>query len=122
MKYKTSELTGDLLDAAVAKAMGWEALPDGTWRDHANTRYVDGGASTDWNVGGPIIERERIALMESCGLWDAAVNGCCDTEGSIMSWRATDHAACGEAEDAPTPLVAAMRAFVKAKLGKEVDL
>ena len=62
MKHKVSELEGALLDAAVAKAEGYELDSDGDNR----TVRDNGGApsrwrpSTDWTQGGPIIEREEI--------------------------------------------------------------
>jgi Protein of unknown function (DUF2591) len=110
-----------LLDAAVAKAEGRpfsverEAFPDGTPTVRV---IVDFMPSTKWEDGGPIIDRERIALVGYGGTWDAALNGFVATDFSISS----EHGSAGEAEDAPTALVAAMRAFVGAKLGAEVDL
>jgi hypothetical protein len=126
MKHNTSTLTGALLDAAVAKAEGQEPeiVPYRVSGGMGITFVRDEpvcqvGAehfepSSRWEHGGPIIEREGIALVRPFGLWDAAVNGFVDTEGGISSRT-------GEAEDAPTALVAAMRAYVAAKLGDEVE-
>lgn len=114
MKHKTSELTGALLDAAVAKAKG---LPyrielrghpmDRNQREVCIIEGLEGmfPASTDWSVGGPIIEREAMELMPvTKGRWVASASG-------------TDFNMAG-----PTPLIAAMRAYVASKLGEEVDL
>lgn len=131
MKYKTSELTGALLDAAVAKAAGmsFEVVPQKVWGDGSGITIVSASPacmvnhdyfepSISWADGGPIIERDRIALVGYGGTWDAAVSGFVATDFSISS----ESGSAGEAEDAPTALVAAMRAFVGAKLGAEVDL
>jgi hypothetical protein len=70
MKYKTSELSGDFLDAAVSMAEGRDGTrrvqasilkKDGTW---VPTEVIAEGPpfhpSTSWEHGGPIIERENI--------------------------------------------------------------
>ena len=110
MKIKTTELTGAALDWAVAKCE-----PDGTlaiyfdedtgeplchddWED--NQEYKP---STDWMQGGPIIEREEIAIfLEYPKSW-------CATNGDVRS-------------PGDTPLIAAMRCYVRSKLGEEIDL
>jgi hypothetical protein len=70
--------------------------------------YLDGAASPaeEWALGGPIIERERITLI-----W-ARDNG----------WLAKLNYFPFREELGPTPLIAAMRAYVASKLGDEVDL
>jgi hypothetical protein len=112
---KTSEPTGPALDWAVAKAEGRDvSLNDyGTfipWTTKleptvSGIRYRP---STYWSQGGPIIEREKIAI-------EFTPNG---------NWRA-----CIEWLDepsyegfGPTPLIAAMRCFVASKLGTEVEI
>lgn len=101
MKIKSSELTGAALDWAVAKCEGRDIiLLDGeiVWRDEV--RY-----STDWALGGPIIEREKI-----------------DTNTSYPNtWVATCHDG-SKTCTGPTPLVAAMRCRVASKLGEEVEV
>lgn len=113
MKHKTNELAGALLDAAVAKAEGKKIAKtpegeDGAWIE---VGWPEGrlpyAPSTNWNDGGPIIERERIKLdpdfsPEIKGDWVAMLAG-------------------GYAEG-PTPLIAAMRAYVASTLGDEVEL
>ena len=142
MKYKTRELTGGRLDQAVAKACGYiydknisedfivtslnqtipPRPPEVVHREVCRV-VIDGQErsfcpSSEWVHGGPIIERERISVMASTlSMWDAVVNGFHSIEGGMT------HGIDGAmAEDAPTPLVAAMRAFVAHKLGDEVDL
>lgn len=92
MKLKASELTGDMLDWAVAKAENNGGF--------APVRY-----STKWEFGGPVIEREEIRLtppfagekdwLAACGNPDVA---------------------------GPTPLIAAMRCYVASKLGAEFEV
>lgn len=116
MKHKVRELTGALLDAAVAKTAGQAFTLEGfgnlahltplCWTDgHAfNERRGDCWAvfapSTSWTDGGPIIDRERIKLEP----WEY------DSE-----WQA-------DGIWGPTPLIAAMRAYVASRFGDEVDL
>jgi hypothetical protein len=105
-KYKTSELTGVLLDAAVALAEGLRV--DGIRREcivgETPQRYVY-APSGWWSQGGPIIEREGIGFRPiSDATWEA--------ESAI-----TAHTGRG-----PTPLIAAMRAHVAGELGDEVEL
>ena len=97
---KTSELQGAALDWAVAKCEGiiWEQ------GDLDACEYGPGFTpSTDWAHGGPIIERERICLIDKGG----------DYWQGLWGWKE----AFG-----PTPLVAAMRCHVANKLGDGVDV
>lgn len=72
-------------------------------------------------MGGPIIERERIQL-------DNAKDSDAPASERRYFWMATIYSAFWEPQRAdahgvgPTPLVAAMRAFVASKLGDEVEL
>ena len=59
--------------------------------------------STNWEHGGPIIERERINLWNEGHDWEASLYG--------------KHIVWGE-----TPLVASMRCYVASKLGDEVEI
>ena len=129
MKIKTSELIGRPLDYAVAIALGGTDLQFdtvGTWwitingKDHP----LDSGwsavpnfsPSTDWAQGGPIIEREFIELRNQTsfsGGWEA------------WKWleETQDYLVIGkQGRYCPSPLVAAMRAYVAYKLGKEVEV
>lgn len=65
-----------------------------------------GSPSSDWALGGQIIERERISIYPGApdtGNWFA------HTDPRARHWPGA------------TPLIAAMRAFCAAKLGDEVD-
>ena len=105
---KTSELQGKALDWAVAKCEFPE--PDyepQDWLVYITEDCMDDGwvfkPSTDWAQGGPIIERERICLIDQGGdYWQA-----------LWGWKE----AFG-----PTPLIAAMRCYVASKLGDEVEI
>lgn len=74
--------------------------------------------SREWSQGGPIIERERIAVFQWTNRkdgadqeWHAAVRmTICQGEIDEDDGHATGH----------TPLVAAMRAYVASKFGEEV--
>ena len=97
---KTSELTGAALDWAVAKCEGREN--DGTW---------DENFSSNWLLGGPIIEREEIALEPMTH----------DEHGDgWLATRVEGPAVC--MEFGPTMLIAAMRCYVAACLGDEIEL
>jgi hypothetical protein len=106
---KTSKLTGAALDWAVAKCEGL-LLPDGgnlqTFNKQLRAHPAKLGTlytpSIDWAQGGPIIEREGIAIGKS---WEG--------------WKAFTETSGGEG---PTPLIAAMRCYVASKLGDEVEL
>ena len=122
MKHCTSELTGALLDAAVSIAEGQHVLrvADALWsREHDGP--VKPYAYT-WALAGQIIERERISVLECGSGWFAHVATPFDPE-----WDDDPHDEYWEIQiprDAvsPTPLVAAMRAYVASKLGEEVEL
>lgn len=102
MKVKTSELIGHALDWAVAKCEGTEP----------NLMRVEGQRymrlhkfSTDWAQGGPIIEREEIAVGKGWEQWAAFKDA--DTEDGVLG---------------PTPLIAAMRCYVASKMGDTIDV
>lgn len=102
MKHKVSELEGVLLDAAVAKAEGFNYFYD----EHC----FKVSPSVDWEAGGPIIERELIAVMPYGNGWSANPR-------FLDEHEETEHIHTG-----PTPLVAAMRAYVASKFGEEMEL
>jgi hypothetical protein len=117
MLHKVSDRSGHLLDAAVAQAMNRKFFvdSDGVWLDsYVPPMDRDWSArpfrpSLMWEDAGPIIERERIALYPPLcvGDWD--------------EWSAT---VGGKSDNAkgPTPLIAAMRAFVASRFGETVEL
>jgi hypothetical protein len=118
---KTSELIGAALDWAVAKCEGKTV----TYYGRGLWYGIEGGhdyrwewsPSTNWAHGGPIIERERLAVTCTPSNWCAyAHDGTSEVPnvGSVYKWK---HKQVG-----PTPLVAAMRCFVASRLGDEVDI
>lgn len=140
MRYRVEALAGALLDAAVAKANGDTALPNFVmYQPHPKAQaepclrmqfdpegpahyynhttdfamWVALRYSTEWDRGGPIIERERIDLSYSEGEYKGVI-GC-------MAWkqygRLTESHQFGT-----TGLQAAMRAYVASKFGEEVEL
>lgn len=142
MKIKTSELSGVALDWAVAQATrAWETAHeqfptmtlDPTFcsveiRECALSNWGEFGTrcaliprnpmrqavqiyspSTDWSQGGPLIEREQIDLE-----WDGV-------DGQAYWWKAS-HQDIAQFQIGYTPLIAACRAIVAAKLGDEVDV
>lgn len=125
MKVKTSELIGPALDWAVAASLWPEHIhkyPAWWFRDYPDGCYLwealDGGSSavsafspqTQWEQGGPIIERERICLHAAlpggdfCAYYREVIE---DDERWFYG---------------PTPLIAAMRCRVARKLGDEIDV
>lgn len=108
---KTSELNGAALDWAVAKCEGLLAFGYRTDGERLSVEDSDGNVegfmpSTDWAQGGPIIEREGIALyLENVSFPNI--------------WGATDGY---DKAEGTTPLIAAMRCYVASKLGDEVDV
>ena len=108
MLTKTNELTGPALDWAVAKCEGDEVRYEGGCIRPALSQFVDDDGyqpSTDWDQGGPIIEREKIGVWWD-GVWHAKYDGCRPDQ----------------VQDAHTPLIAAMRCYVASKLGDEVEI
>lgn len=111
MKVKTADLIDLSLDWAVAECLEatriqlYEyngrrmirvSLPEGIHAPWEPSHY--------WGQGGPIVEREKIAVDWDHDCWNASKYG---------------HPAY---YSAPTPLVAAMRFFVASQLGDEVDI
>jgi len=90
---KTAHLTGPALDWAVDKSLNLNT-PYNSWGQLGKVPNY----STDWALGGPVIERERI---ETCPVGD--------------EWR-------GMYVHGPTLLIAAMRCVVAIYLGDEVKL
>lgn len=137
MHHRVAELEGGRLDVAVAKALGLKVAGHpsepgwwmvfnadrGGWDTimESDTDTVDPtvwSPSTKWEHGGPLIERERIAVFvadkldftsEWCGVQHVYPAG----DGERL--RYIEHRG-------PTPLIAAMRAYVASKFGAEVDV
>ena len=123
MKIKTSKLTDAALDWVVAKCLtGGEIFQCGRVAHQVVLHSVSGTTapyfmkdsgvircafepSEDWAQGGPIIERENIALYpHGDGTYEAEV--------FLNPKRGAG----------PTPLIAAMRCYVASKLGDEVEI
>jgi len=90
MKIKTSKLEGDALEGLVAKCEG-----KASWIR---------GFTTEWEKGGPIIEREGMDVLRL-----------------DVGWEVT-HPVARPSGYGPTPLIAAMRCYVASKLGDEVEI
>ena len=114
---KTSELTGAALDWAVAKCEGVNYVEDDVRFSGAYARKY----STDWAQGGPIVERESIAMIPTPdGLWSAyAPKG---TSSVQHGGRAVEVFNWTYKQQGGTPLIAAMRCYVASKLGDEIEL
>jgi hypothetical protein len=131
MKVKTSELIDFGLDWAVAKCEGLEvfikyAPVQVMYTPQGKRSWYIYSPSSNWKQGGPIIEREKIAIGYTLEL-PASVKG--------NEWCALNHDryvkfdAGGDVEEwplpnsiGPTPLIAAMRCFVASKLGDDVEI
>jgi hypothetical protein len=110
MKVNVDNLIGPALDWAVVKC----EEPIGGYKSWVQ-EDVDKGIvpaghhySTDWLWGGPIIEREKIDVMW-CGIEWCAYCMTPDGERQLET-------------SGPTPLIAAMRAYVASKMGDEIEV
>ncbi|MDH1236487.1 phage protein NinX family protein [Stutzerimonas stutzeri] len=109
VEVKTTELIGPALDWAVAKAEGY----DEGWllrqmnNPNPATRAIP-AYSTDWSQGGPLIEQYR---MHICPI-------VYDGIGMTQCWIDS----CDNRFIDSTPLIAAMRCLVVAKLGDTVQI
>ena len=121
MKIKTSKATNIQLNYLVAKTQGATNFRYDTVATYWVTmggkdRALSGGwaqsfcPTTDWAQGGPIIERERIALTA----WHGADR--------VTYWRADAFRSGTVRMYGDTPLIAAMRCYVASKLGDEVEI
>lgn len=139
MTYHVKDLeAGPLLDQAVLRALGAvheQDCPEGV-PDNVRERWPAEGAmvltdeagnqmfygmrnipqfSTEWGVGGPIIERERIMLCPGN-----------ESDTSAKEWEAATESQDGSftahSQFAAKPLVAACRTLVFAEFGDTIDL
>lgn len=126
MKIKTSELIGVALDWAVAKAADIKAeliiSKGGSGLNYGEREDDDGNSwpvcfdpSTDWAVGGPLIERFEVWLSPP-------VRGCDPFGWDSEIYGEDDGCPIADQDGCATPLIAACRAIVQAMLGDEVDL
>jgi hypothetical protein len=116
-KMKTEQLTGIALDWAVANC---EAMLDGTDEDIRGLMRVY-NPSSDWDDGGPIIDRERINLLCRKQPSDPT-----RSRWSAYMYRFSHHMGENDSSitnlDGPTPLIAAMRCYVFTHFGAEIDI
>lgn len=125
---KVCDLSGALLDYWVLRAEGWvdDRLQDmqltrngeyciaGAAPKHAVSGHCWRSPSTDWAVAGPLIEREEISVY-------ASVDWKSERQHSLLHWVGVcERIFTRRGYIGPTPLVAAMRAFVASKFGEEV--
>jgi len=140
---KTSELKEELLDYWVGKAedlplrfdMGRNQYYFVQYLNDSVAQHVYYSPSTDWAVGGPLIEREGIATRKhkKTGVWyalsldDAGDNQCMDwveftarggKRYGPMSYQVDKRL---QRYSGKTQLIAAMRCIVAAKFGEEVE-
>lgn len=120
MKVYTAALTGAALDWAVAMSEGATELHFDTVATHwfslhgveraLGSRWgvLNYSPSSNWNEGGPIIERERIVIDDAGGYAFVAT-----LESDEGGYYTEEHA---------NILVAAMRCYVASKLGNTVEI
>lgn len=114
VEVKTAELIGPALDWAVAKADGHEPIVMPFKNSSGNALYLAEWAqregirwqpSTDWSQGGPLIEQSLLIISPE----------------PSKGWLARSYMDATEYYG-PTPLIAAMRCLVDAKLGDTVQI
>ena len=130
MRHKVAELDGALLDAAVALAGGAVSGGLGVWRWPAGVRLMAASwePSANWSQGGPIIERERIALWpcgpdHQNGFWSAGYDVNVSSGQQCESgWLELPAIEATHEQTGRTSLIAAMRAYVASKYGEWIEL
>lgn len=112
IEVKTAELVGPALDWAVAEAAGWVEAKTVTVHAPSKTYYLIRSLSglllspsTNWSLCGPLIATHRVSVIYS----DETCDPCAWTD-STAPWHGS------------TPLIAACRAIVAAKLGDVVSV
>lgn len=113
IEVKTAELIGPALNYATAVADGWDFS-----RQFYQVMFQGYCPSTDWAQGGPLIEKYHV---------QTSFNGCGFSRSPTGEyWCAYACKDSGEelrpSGSGPTPLVAACRAIVSAKLGDVVSV
>jgi hypothetical protein len=131
MKIKTNELTGAALDWAVAKCEGHNvfikhAPVQVMYTPERKRSWYIYTPSTNWSQGGPIIDREDIAISPApdglCSAYKSdgttrwlTKGGPTPTSGvEVFNWTFK--------QQGYHPLIAAMRCYVASKLGDEVEI
>lgn len=113
IEVKTTELIGPALNYATAIADGWDML-----REFDRIAIKDYSPSEDWAQGGPLIEKYHV---------QTSFNGCGFSRSPTGEhWCAYACKDSGEelrpSGSGPTPLIAACRAIVAAKIGDVVSV
>jgi hypothetical protein len=124
---KTSELTGAALDWAVARCEGFdpETLNTKTGVVYS-LRYGVYAPSTNWAQGGPIIDREDIAISPApdglCSAYKSDGTTRWLTKGGPTPTSGVEVFNWTYKQQGYTPLIAAMRCYVASKLGDNIDI
>ena len=121
MKIKISELTGAQLNWAVAECEGKveqgvygtpELLESGLHLHYCDVLLSHPyNPSTDWAQGGTLIQREGIGIRQYGDFLES------HWQADKWAFKFVDPMATG-----PTPLIAAMRVYVMAKHGNEINI
>lgn len=125
---KTAELEGAALDAAVAKAEWIELIEQdqggfAAW-DSRHACWRGWSACTDWRIAGPIIERENIAIYPRESIFTDGLAYSLEAWVGCIGFRVAKEGFTGDESavvqydtigSGPTPLIAAMRAYVAMK-------
>lgn len=113
MQTEIGLLEGAELDAAVAKAEGLtpEVRASGCYVLNLRPESEFYNPSGDWEDGGLIVQRDRIATVWAGDRWAAWHRAFIEVGGSVES-------ASNIHQYGPTPLIAAMRAYVASKQGE----
>ena len=116
VKVETIGLEGSALDYVVAKlnpskygSVCFDPVTKRVYQTEGLRQIgVNFSPSTDWKQGGPIIEREKISVLEAGQFWGARPlqNGIAPIKDSYGK----------------NPLIAAMRCYVASKLGDVVEI
>lgn len=132
MKIKTCDLIGPALDWAVSTCEGYTNLRrnvhrfDNGWiMDPPRIEFgpvllADNAFSSDWALGGPIIERKGISCFRhhmTAAPWVWCAHQVIPRPNMEGGFSMTAIAIEG-----PTPLISAMRCHVASELGDEVDI
>jgi hypothetical protein len=118
MKINTSELTRAALDWVVASFCEYKGRHNEASKEDGvivfypppSRSWFKFAPSTDWSQGGPIIEREKIAIGFDGASWTAIIQ----TPPMVMDYEDQQYGA--------TALIAAMRCLVASRLGEVVDV
>lgn len=118
MKIKTSELTGNSLNWAVAKCEGkdnfCELHAGNIWYGTVSSGFIQYDPLNNWAQAGLIIESNEIGIKRNIPC------------SSGREWEAspslTAKGAGGQYGYGKTPLIAAMRCYVASKLGDYIEV